>query len=443
MWDELAIDPTHDPKTIRRAYATRLKTIDPDRDLQAFTRLRAALDQALTEAEHASTTGHRPLPTPLPRPHPTSDEHIASDAPDFPIDVKSSDMLNGNVRPVDHRPADAADANDAPPDWIAARAADHALLDELDRALIGCDAPAAVKLYCRAAATGAVPLRGEPRLLERVLSLALDDKTIDDAAFREFVRAFGCDQSNFRSAQSEIHKDVLARLAAADWYETRLAIADRRKGETRRQARLARLVLGRIGRFWMPRVDRAILKSCLVEYRSHERWLSDRVKPAWIRRLEARLRRREILATILYMVLLGGFLTNGVVQFAIEAVKGTLPIAMLPLALVFIAFLVWVLKSGVKKLSGLRRPPPVASNQAPPDDLDARLRWLEQQAELAYEAMYHAPAGAALAAHYNDAKEFLFDAIALARRLGKAETVEHLSRRFDEIKAVFRMQFPG
>ena len=71
------------------------------------------------------------------------------------------------------------------------------------------------------------------------------------------------------------------------------------------------------------------------------------------------------------------------------------------------------------------------------------MRWLEQQAELAYEAMYHAPAGAALAAHYNDAKEFLFDAIALARRLGKAETAEHLSRRFDAIKAVFRTQFPA
>ena len=433
MWDELGIESTDDPKAIRRAYAARLKTLDPDRDLQAFTRLRAALEQALAGAGHTSsvTTNARRA---------TEDEDDRSEAPERAMEAVTKDLPIDVARPDDDRPAGAVDPV---PDWTAASAADHALLDELDRALIGCDAPAAVKLYCRAAATGAVPLRGEPRLLERVLSLALDDKTIDDAAFREFVRAFGCDQSNFRSAQSEIHKDVLARLAAADWYETRLAIADRRKGETRRQARLARLVLGRIGRFWMPRVDRAILKSCLVEYRSHERWLSDRVKPAWIRRLEARLRRREILATILYMVLLGGFLTNGVVQFAIEAVKGTLPIAMLPLALVFIAFLVWVLKSGVKKLSGLRRPPPVASNQAPPDDLEARLRWLEQQAELAYEAMYHAPAGAALAAHYNDAKEFLFDAIALARRLGKAETAEHLSRRFDAIKAVFRTQFPA
>src|SRR5260221_8914367 len=103
MWDELAIDPTRDSKAIRRAYAVRLKTIDPDRDLQAFTRLRAALDQALTEAEHASTTGHGPLLTPLPIPLPTDDEHITSDAPDFPIDIKSSGMLNGNVRPVDHR----------------------------------------------------------------------------------------------------------------------------------------------------------------------------------------------------------------------------------------------------------------------------------------------------------------------------------------------------
>jgi hypothetical protein len=71
------------------------------------------------------------------------------------------------------------------------------------------------------------------------------------------------------------------------------------------------------------------------------------------------------------------------------------------------------------------------------------LRWLEQQAELAYEAMYDVTPGSALAAHYSDAKEFLYDAIALARRLGKTDTAEHLSRRLAEIKTVFRTQFPG
>ena len=79
----------------------------------------------------------------------------------------------------------------------------------------------------------------------------------------------------------------------------------------------------------------------------------------------------------------------------------------------------------------------------PPDAPEARLRWLEQQAELAYGAMYDAPPGSALAARYSDAKELLHDAIALARRLDQAATAERLSRRLDEIKTVFRTQFPA
>ena len=45
-----------------------------------------------------------------------------------------------------------------------------------------------------------------------------------------------------------------------------------------------------------------------------------------------------------------------------------------------------------------------------------RLRWLEAQAEQAYCDMYDAQAGSQLAARYNDAKEFLHEAIGLARQ---------------------------
>jgi hypothetical protein len=78
-----------------------------------------------------------------------------------------------------------------------------------------------------------------------------------------------------------------------------------------------------------------------------------------------------------------------------------------------------------------------------PDDPEARLGWLEQQAESAYEAMYDARPGATLAARYNDAKEFLHDAIALAGQLGRVETAERLSLRLAAIKAVYRSQFPN
>jgi hypothetical protein len=82
-------------------------------------------------------------------------------------------------------------------------------------------------------------------------------------------------------------------------------------------------------------------------------------------------------------------------------------------------------------------------DEAPPDGTVNRLRWLEAQAEQAYGAMYEARPGSELAARYSDAKEFLHDAIGLARSLGQDHEAERLSRRLDEIKTVFRRQFPA
>jgi len=81
-------------------------------------------------------------------------------------------------------------------------------------------------------------------------------------------------------------------------------------------------------------------------------------------------------------------------------------------------------------------------DEVPPEGTVDRLRWLEAQAEQAYGEMYEAHPGSDLAARYNDAKEFLHDAIGLARRLGQVDEAERLSRRLDEIKTVFRRQFP-
>ena len=66
----------------------------------------------------------------------------------------------------------------------------------------------------------------------------------------------------------------------------------------------------------------------------------------------------------------------------------------------------------------------------PPDGTVNGLRWLEAQTEQAYSAMYGGSTRSELAARYSDAKEFLHDAIGLARRLA-------------EIKTVFRRQFPA
>jgi hypothetical protein len=72
-----------------------------------------------------------------------------------------------------------------------------------------------------------------------------------------------------------------------------------------------------------------------------------------------------------------------------------------------------------------------------------RLCFFKAQAEDAYARMYEAAPGSELAARYSDAKESLHEAIALAQRLGLQRESERLTARLNEIKTIFRRQFPG
>ncbi len=80
-------------------------------------------------------------------------------------------------------------------------------------------------------------------------------------------------------------------------------------------------------------------------------------------------------------------------------------------------------------------------DETPPGDFEKKLRWLETQAEQSYSYMYDASSASAATARYSDAKEYLYDAIGLARRLGKEADEERLKQRLAHIKAVFRSQF--
>jgi hypothetical protein len=77
------------------------------------------------------------------------------------------------------------------------------------------------------------------------------------------------------------------------------------------------------------------------------------------------------------------------------------------------------------------------------EEMRDRLRFFEAQAEEAYGQMYAARPGSELAARYSDAKESLHEAIALANRLGLRDESQRLSARLEEIKTIFRRQFPG
>jgi hypothetical protein len=447
MWDVLGISPCDDPKAIRRAYAARLKKLDPDRDPSGFARLREALEWALAEIEDTAAQPFRPNRVRPLDPEATQDALGDLDEQLLPA---TGDESRDHVLPASDEPTAGDVVADAHPKGFDVAASDLALLDDIKSALGRRDATAAMTLFYRAAATGAVPLHDTPALLDRLFALVVGDTTVERGAFRDFARTFGWDRPTRESGTtSEPRKRVLARLAAEDWYESLIASSAPRAPVTRKQANLARLMLGKIGRYRTPRIDSVELKTRLDEFRTHEAWLRGLIDPAWASTLEKRWRRREIVWSAFLGLFLVAMLLNGMHLLVTEAVAGTLSLGVIVAAPFVAAFLLWILKLLVTELYRLTKkqqaavigPPAIEADSDPPDDAEVRLRWLEQRAELAYEAMYDAPAGSASAALYSDVKEFLYDAIALAHRLGQSATAERLSQRLAEIKAVYRSQF--
>ena len=350
MWDELGIAPCADRKTIRRAYAARLKKLDPDRDPDAFARLRTAFEWALRDAGDDDS-----------RQSPDASAPASAGRDAAPVDNDTQAAVEPVAEPERGAP-DAAHSSTAPAEsaqtpgrQLPLPSVDHddirdqALLIALEAALRRRDGNAATVLYYRAAATGALSLESAPDVTERLLAVAVDDLTLTAAAFRNLVRIAGLDKPRSRgqaTAESELHRRVLARLQAQDWYDDLLAKAKQRKGRAaRRQAKIARLILGQIGRYRQPRVDKIALRSWIDQYKTHAAWLTtDRIDPSWMEVADKRLRRRELFWTTIYTLLIGGLLIQFAVVMVIAIADGARPLWPILTGPFFAVILLWLLK---------------------------------------------------------------------------------------------------
>lgn len=97
-WSELGLDGPADERTIRRAYAARLKIVRPDLDPAGFQRLVQARDAALRALEQAA-------PWPLPQPAPPPD-----------LVPKRERATPQSRTPQPDSPADTDRPDDTPPD---------------------------------------------------------------------------------------------------------------------------------------------------------------------------------------------------------------------------------------------------------------------------------------------------------------------------------------
>jgi hypothetical protein len=345
MWDELGIAPCDDAKTIRRAYAARLRKLDPDRDPEAFARLRSAFERAL---DGAARNGSRRSSDASPPTSAQSDADPAADdlrtAPRSEAEPDRSETAAAHSKAPTEKVQKAALPSPPASDYDDIR--DRALLIALDAALRRRDAAEATALYYRAAATGALSLERAPDVIERLLAVAVDDRTLGAAAFRHLTRTVGLATPQSRApVASELRQRVLARLRAEDWYDDLLTTAEQRKGRiARRRRKIARLVLGRIGRHWHPRVDKTALRTWLDQYKTHEVWLEDRIDPLWVNKLDRRLRRRELFGLACYTLFIGAML----IQFAhlsiVAIIDGVGPLWPLLVGPFLAAFFLWILK---------------------------------------------------------------------------------------------------
>jgi hypothetical protein len=355
LWDELGIAPCRDPKAIRRAYAARLRQLDPDRNPDAFARLRRAFERALRRAAsdeappRAGLDGDDPL------------QKLTGELTDASTDESSeaADEVAGwdNARRA-ARPEAQADLQPAALAIDRDDIRDRGLLVTLDDALQQRDAKVAMALYYRAAARGALSLRGAAGLIERMLAVAVDDLTLSAAALRDLIKALGLDAARSQALiDGELRRRLLARLAAEDWYDNLLVTAQNRKGAVAlARAKIARLLLGRIGRFGNRGVHKTALRSWLAQYKPHAAWLEIRINPAWPKKLERRLHRREMFGLALLVLFVGNALIQILVLFAVSLLEGdTDPWAVAFGAPIF-GFVVWIFVRLANKLIKLACP---------------------------------------------------------------------------------------
>jgi hypothetical protein len=263
VWAELGIPPSDDPREIRRAYARRLKAIDPDRDRDAFQRLRRAFETAL--APHAK---RRQIPE------------------------------RATAQPI----AAAALVQPPPSPEAAAPSADEAeaqaLAGSIRRTLAEGALEEAFALLLRAAARAVLSLAEERALYVRLMALAVRRPDLPAERFRAMARHGGWDSVTgaVAAGESGLRQQVQRRLEADGWYAD-LQLATRRFGRPRHIERSlgrntwlwARLFLGRaprwIGYFLVTKpAPRRWMRQQLAAYERHRPWLDDRLAAhlAWI-----------------------------------------------------------------------------------------------------------------------------------------------------------------
>lgn len=254
-WHALGIAATVDRQAIRRAYAARLKAIDPERDMQAFLRLRAAFEAAM----------------------------------------RGTALI---IEPPPMQPSDMPEA--------AAPEALSAIRARLERG----DLEGAWSLFEEADLAAALPLTALGEVEEEMLALAAPMPALPAAILAALVRRFHWDEAAhpLRAARPALFLELDKRLDAERWYADLVghAAAPRRFLPNTRRF-VARLLLRGPPRWYewgvtladlrlMLGTPRHALTQALQQFERHEERLGERFDARRLRWCRGRIRPAPLLA---------------------------------------------------------------------------------------------------------------------------------------------------
>ncbi|HUK10246.1 MAG TPA: hypothetical protein VLX09_20415 [Stellaceae bacterium] len=300
MWQVLGIAATDDPVAIRRAYAARLKALDPDRDPEEFWALRRAYESALARARHSARS-----PVPPPPQVPDAESNGGNAAENESENASGSDGNLVNTSELERDPVDSA-AVRAPTETdmllANAQAESGAALGRFRGALSERDWSAAARELVSASARGLLPLANEEAHAAEVMKGAMADRDLSAASFRAVAQQLHWDGplTWSRGAHDKLRQQVWARIDAENWYTALLEQASYRPpgglnlhgwlgGDPKQIERgAAMMVLGYTSANNARRLKKW-LDPLLVQAEQHQPWLGNRIDPCVIETLRDRL----------------------------------------------------------------------------------------------------------------------------------------------------------